>query len=89
MRPEEVADSTFRAQSEGFRENEGVAADSETETYFKLVTRLTGPRWPGVPVTMQSGKGMGAVCKRDRRHERPGAVPVRRRLGHVNKVVFR
>jgi len=53
----EVADNTFRAQSEGFREIAGVSADSETETYFRLRTHLTGPRWAGVPVVMEPGGG--------------------------------
>ena len=38
MTPGEVADSTFRAQYEGFRDIAGVGADSETETYFQLRT---------------------------------------------------
>ena len=63
MTPAQVASSTFRAQSEGFREIKGVAPDSVTETYFRLRTRLSGPRWAGVPVTMQSGKRMGEACK--------------------------
>jgi len=63
MTPGEVADCTFRAQSDGFRDIAGVGVASDTETYFKLRTHLTGPRWAGVPVTMQSGKRMGEACK--------------------------
>ena len=64
MTPGEVADGTFRAQVEGFREIAGVSADSETESYFQLRTRMTGPRWAGVGVTMEAGKWMGEACKR-------------------------
>ena len=63
MTPGEVADNTFRAQHEGFREIVGVAPDSDTETYFRLRTELSGPRWAGVPVSMQAGKRMGAAAK--------------------------
>ncbi len=63
MTPGEVALSTFRAQHEGFRDIVGVAPDSDTETYFRLQTVLSGPRWAGVPVTMQAGKRMGDARK--------------------------
>ncbi len=64
MTPGEVADGTFRAQVEGFREIAGVSADSQTESYFQLRTRMSGPRWAGVGVTMEAGKWMGEACKR-------------------------
>jgi len=60
----EVAENTFRAQHHGFRDIAGVAPDSETETYFRVLTRLSGSRWAGVPVMMESGKRMGPACKR-------------------------
>ena len=89
MTPGEIADNTFRAQSEGFREIKGVAEDSDTETYFRLRTRLTGPRWAGVPVTMQSGKRMGAACKEitvTMRHPEPCIMCEERHV--TNRVVF-
>jgi 6-phosphogluconate dehydrogenase len=64
LTPGEVAGQTFRAQHEGFRDIAGVSAESETETYFKVLTRMHGERWVGVPVTMESGKRMGPACKR-------------------------
>jgi len=63
MTAEEAARSTYRAQYEGFRSIEGVSSDSQTETYFKLRMELRGKRWAGVPVTLESGKRMGEVCK--------------------------
>ncbi len=62
--PGEAARDTFRAQYAGYRGIAGVALDSDTETYFRIRTRLTGPRWAGVPVTMESGKRTGPACKR-------------------------
>ena len=61
--PAEVATRTFRAQYDGYREIAGVASDSDTETYFRMETTLTGPRWGGVPVMMESGKRMGPAVK--------------------------
>ncbi len=60
---EEVALRTYRAQYSGFRDIEGVDADSDTETFFRLATQLHGPRWAGVPVTFESGKRIASVCK--------------------------
>jgi glucose-6-phosphate 1-dehydrogenase len=60
----EIARASYRSQYAGFRDIEGVRDDSETETYFKLRFTLRGPRWAGVPVTMESGKRIGEVGKR-------------------------
>ena len=62
--PGQITADTFRAQYSGFREVVGVRADSDTETYFQLRTRMSGARWAGVGVTMESGKAMGEACKR-------------------------
>jgi 6-phosphogluconate dehydrogenase len=86
----EVALSTFRAQHEGFRENVGVKPDSQTESYFRLTTTLTGPRWAGVPVTMQAGKRMGAACKEitvNMRHPEP-CIMCTADAHYANRVVF-
>ncbi len=60
MTTDEVARSSYRAQYAGYRDITGVAADSQTETYFKLRTTMSGARWAGVPVTFESGKRVGA-----------------------------
>ncbi|MHB1017704.1 MAG: glucose-6-phosphate dehydrogenase [Coriobacteriia bacterium] len=54
--PHEVARTSYRAQYEGYRDIEGVATDSTTETYFRLETTMSGARWAGVPVSFESGK---------------------------------
>jgi len=59
----EVALRTFRAQHEGYRDIAGVAADSDTETYFRIEATLGGKRWGGVPVSMESGKRLGPARK--------------------------
>jgi len=59
MQRDEIARRSYRAQYDGYREIEGVSPDSETETYFRLETMLSGPRWAGVPVSFESGKRVG------------------------------
>jgi glucose-6-phosphate 1-dehydrogenase len=60
---DEMAARSFRAQHRGYRAIQGVAPDSDTETYFALRFHLSGPRWGGVPVTLESGKRMGEPLK--------------------------
>jgi glucose-6-phosphate 1-dehydrogenase len=64
MTPEEVALCTYRAQYEGYRDIDGVAADSTTETYFRMVAHLEVPEWRGVPIVMQAGKRVGDPLKK-------------------------
>jgi len=64
MAPQDVAHKTFRAQYDGYAAVEGVAAGSQTETYFELVTELDSDRWRGVPIVMRAGKALGRARKR-------------------------
>lgn len=85
----EVARHTFRAQHAGFRDIDGVADDSQTETYFKIRTRMTGARWAGVPVTLESGKRMGHACKHIVVHMRhPHPCLCEPGAHHTNRIVF-
>jgi glucose-6-phosphate 1-dehydrogenase len=54
--PEHSARHTVRAQYEGYREEEGVAPDSATETYAALRVFIDNWRWQGVPFYLRSGK---------------------------------
>ncbi len=63
LTPQEVKKQSLRAQYDGYRLVEGVATDSDTETYFKIRASLTGPRWQGVPFILESGKRMGRAQK--------------------------
>ena len=47
-----------RAQYAGFTETTGVAAGSETETYFKIETELDTAAWKGVRFVLESGKAL-------------------------------
>ena len=57
-RGEAVGRETIRGQYKGFQQEPGVAADSDTETYFKVRAHLDSPRWSGVPFFLEGGKGL-------------------------------
>lgn len=89
MTAEEVVRNSYRSQYEGYRDIEGVDHCSQTETFFRLKTVLTGPRWAGVPVTFESGKRMGEARKEiivTFRHPRPCLCEGGPH--HKNQVVF-
>ena len=68
MEPEDVAENTVRGQYAaaamggervvGYRQEEGVAADSETETYVAVRALVDSWRWSGVPFLLRHGKRM-------------------------------
>lgn len=50
--PEDVV----RGQFHGYREEEGVAPDSEVETFAAVRLHIDSPRWDGVPFFIRAGK---------------------------------
>jgi len=56
FKKEEVQEKTTRAQYEGYKNIEGVAEDSDTETFFRLETTIENEKWKGVPFVIESGK---------------------------------
>jgi glucose-6-phosphate 1-dehydrogenase len=52
--PEDVV----RGQYEGYREEDGVASDSDTETFVAVRVRVDNWRWAGVPFFLRAGKRM-------------------------------
>jgi glucose-6-phosphate 1-dehydrogenase len=57
MLPINPAD-VVRGQYDGYRDEEGVAPDSETETFIALKASLDNWRWAGVPFYLRTGKRM-------------------------------
>lgn len=55
MRPIEPAD-IVRGQYDGYRKEDGVAPDSDTETFVALRTEIDSWRWAGVPWLVVAGK---------------------------------
>ena len=49
-----------RGQYEGYRDEPGIAADSDTETMVAMRAEVENWRWHGVPFYLRSGKCMGA-----------------------------
>jgi glucose-6-phosphate 1-dehydrogenase len=49
-----------RGQYEGYRNEQGVAPDSQTETMVAVRAEIENWRWHGVPFFLRSGKSMGA-----------------------------
>ncbi|HEY8465966.1 MAG TPA: glucose-6-phosphate dehydrogenase [Solirubrobacterales bacterium] len=49
-----------RGQYEGYRDIEGVAADSQTETFAALELQVDNWRWAGVPFFIRAGKRLPA-----------------------------
>jgi glucose-6-phosphate 1-dehydrogenase len=68
--PDEAVDKSVRGQYlagvvdqqavPGYREEDGVAPDSETETYVALRLRVENWRWAGVPIYIRTGKRLPA-----------------------------
>ncbi len=48
--------TVIRGQYEGYKNERGVAPESQTETYFKIIAGVKNSRWKGVPFVLESGK---------------------------------
>src|ERR1044071_2794062 len=59
MKPEQIAERTVRAQYEGYKQEEGVKPDSQTETYAAIEFQIANWRWSGVPFYVRTGKSLG------------------------------
>ena len=53
-----LAENVIRAQYDGYRSVDGVAPDSQTETFFRVTFEVDAQRWRGVPITITSGKAL-------------------------------
>jgi glucose-6-phosphate 1-dehydrogenase len=58
IRGEAVNTDTLRAQYRGYRDEEGVAPDSQTATYAAMRLFVDNWRWQDVPFYLRSGKAM-------------------------------
>jgi len=62
MTPVEPSD-VVRGQYVGYRDIDGVAADSETETFVALKCYIDNWRWAGVPFFLRTGKEMAESAR--------------------------
>jgi glucose-6-phosphate 1-dehydrogenase len=56
------ARSLIRGQFRGYRQEHGVAADSQVETYAALRLEIDSWRWKGVPIYIRAGKCLPVTC---------------------------
>lgn len=58
-----AAERTERAQAHGFRALDGVDPTSQTETYFRIRTKLDHPRWRNAEIVLTAGKSLPETQK--------------------------
>jgi glucose-6-phosphate 1-dehydrogenase len=56
------ADDLVRGQFRGYRNEKGVAPDSQTETFAALRLEIDSWRWKGVPFYIRAGKCLPVTC---------------------------
>lgn len=56
-----TSDNLVRGQYEGYRDESGVANDSDTETFAALRLEVDSWRWAGVPWIIRAGKGLATT----------------------------
>jgi glucose-6-phosphate 1-dehydrogenase len=56
--PKLLPDNVVRGQYAGYREEQGVAPDSDTDTFVAVKAFIDNWRWEGVPFYLRSGKRM-------------------------------
>jgi glucose-6-phosphate 1-dehydrogenase len=57
-----TADDVVRGQFRGYRKEEGVAADSQVETFAAIRLFIDSWRWGDVPFYIRAGKCLAATC---------------------------
>jgi glucose-6-phosphate 1-dehydrogenase len=59
IEPEDVGEATVRGQYRTYRDEQGVAPDTETPTFAVLKLFIDNWRWRNVPFYLRSGKALG------------------------------
>lgn len=65
-----------RGQFVGYRDEEGVAADSDVETYVAVRLHIDNWRWAGVPITIRAGKELPVTATEVQVELKPPPVEV-------------
>jgi len=60
--PSLVAKNVVRGQFRGYRQEKGVAPNSQVETFAALELRINSWRWKGVPFYVRAGKCLPVTC---------------------------
>jgi len=53
-----IANTALRAQYDGYKADQSIPNDSQTETYFELKAEVDLPEWEGVPFYIKAGKAL-------------------------------
>ena len=61
MRPVDTA-TVVRGQYDGYRSEDGVAADSQVETFLAMQVDIDSWRWSGVPFYLRAGKALATTA---------------------------
>ncbi|MCL5782138.1 MAG: glucose-6-phosphate dehydrogenase [Patescibacteria group bacterium] len=56
--PRNIEKYVVRGQYAGYQSEAGVAANSSTETYFRIKASINNARWKGVPIYLENGKAL-------------------------------
>ena len=72
LRPDDVV----RAQYRGYRDETGVAPDSNVETYIAARLSIDNPRWSGVPFFISTGKCLAETATTVRVRLKPPSHPL-------------
>lgn len=80
----------IKGQYEGYCKENGVKADSDTETYFKITATIQNNRWKGVPFVLESGKALNRSLVQIRVLLKPSPClcPAEHELPHQNTLTF-
>ena len=82
--PAEVVLGQYRT----YRQTEGIADDSKTDTYVAAKLWIDTDRWRGVPFLLRTGKKMAASAQRVSLIFRPAEGPLHSTGAHRNVLVF-
>ena len=73
-------DDLVRGQFEGYRDEQGVAPDSDVETFAAVRLHIDSWRWAGVPFYIRAGKNLPVDVHRGARRAAPSAAGGVRRV---------
>lgn len=84
-------DEVVRGQFEGYRDEDGVARDSDVETFLAMRCWIDTWRWAGVPFYVRAGKGMRATATEVlvEFRDAPTTLFAAADEGHANHLVLR
>lgn len=82
--------SVVRGQFRGYRNEPGVAADSQVETFAAVRLQIDNSRWEGVPFYIRAGKCLPVTCTEVLVvFKAPGGSAFGEKIEHSNYVRFR